>query len=358
MRGVADPMTHTLAADLDHVLATTEGIWESLRGHRIFITGGTGFVGTWLTESLLWANTRLNLGIEAVLLTRSPEAFHAKVPHIASHKTITLLRGSAQNFEYPDGEFRFVIHAATEGAAKSTPENPAGSFDADLTGTRRVLEFAHEAGTQRLLFTSSGAVYGRQPRDIAGIPEDYCGAPSTMDENSAYGQAKRASEYLCSMYACQFGFNSIIARLFAFVGPYLPLEGYAVGNFLRDAINGRTIRIESDGTTVRSYLYAADMAAWLWTVLLKGKSRRPYNVGSPHAITVAELAEAILTISGRRSSVAILGERDVPATRYVPDTSRVTNELGLRPRIALQDALQRTFQWHEVQAESRSIGQR
>lgn len=350
MRGVAHPMTHPLAADLDHVLATTQSIWEPLRGQRLFITGGTGFVGTWLTESLVWADTKLSLGMESVLLTRNPEAFRAKAPAVASHKSITLLRGTTQNFKFPEGEFKFVIHAATESATKSTPENPTGSFDADLAATRRVLEFARQAGTRRLLFTSSGAVYGPQPRDLAAIPEHYSGAPSTTDENTAYGQAKRASEFLCTMYARQFGFDAPIARLFAFVGPHLPLEGYAVGNFLRDAINGRIIRIESDGSTVRSYLYAADMAAWLWTILLKGESVHPYNVGSPNAITVRELAETVAGIADEDLKIEILNRPGIPATRYVPDVSRAQNELALQAHISLKEGLQRTVAWHKGQA--------
>jgi dTDP-glucose 4,6-dehydratase len=343
-------MIHPLAADLDHILATTEGIWEALRGQRLFITGGTGFVGTWLTESLAWADTTLNLGVEAVLLTRNPDAFRAKAPSVANHKSIRLLRGTAQSFEFSQGEFQFVIHAATESATKPTAENPAGSFDADLAATRRVLEFARQTGTRRLLFTSSGAVYGRQPEDLPGIPEDYSGAPSATDEKSAYGQAKRASEFLCTMYSRQFGFDTLIARLFAFVGPHLPLEGYAVGNFLRDAMSGSSIRIESDGSTVRSYLYAADMAAWLWTILLKGESAHPYNVGSPKAITVRELANEVAKTADRKIGIEVLGRSGVPATRYVPDTSRAERELGLTARVSLEESLRRTMAWNRTQA--------
>ena len=346
MRGRAEQMTHPLQSDLDYVLECTTGIWEALRGRRLFITGGTGFVGTWLTESLAWADARLGLGIEAILLTRNPSAFRAKSPSVAQHKRITLLHGDAQSFQFPEGEFGFVIHAATESASAPSPDSPAGTFEADIAATRRVLEFARRAGTQNLLFTSSGAVYGRQPADLAGITEDYAGAPSTTDLKSAYGQAKRASEFLCCTHGRQFGFKATIARLFAFVGPHLSLDGYAVGNFLRDTMHGRTIRIESDGSTVRSYLYAADMAAWLWTILLKGESARPYNVGSSQAITIRELAETVSGLQSKHTDVEILGRPGVPATRYVPDVSRAENELGLRQNISLQEALRKTLEWH------------
>ena len=342
-------MIYPLAADLDHVLTCTEDIWESLRGQRLFMSGGTGFVGTWLSESLVWADSKLNLGVEAVLLTRDPERFAAKAPAVASHKSVRLLRGTVQEFVFPEGDFQFVIHAAAESATNPTPEHPLGSFDADLAATRRVLEFACSSDTHRLLFTSSGAVYGRQPRDLHGFSEEYTGAPQTTDENSAYGQAKRACEFLCTMYARQFGFDAMIARLFAFVGPHLPLERYAVGNFLRDAMNGRTISIESDGTTVRSYLYAADMAAWLWTIFLRGISAHPYNVGSSNAVTVRELAQAVAAATDHDVGIQVLGHPEVPATRYVPETWRAEDELGLAVHISLEEGLRRTAAWHRTQ---------
>lgn len=344
-------MTDHLTSDRDHVLACTAALWEPLRGQRVFITGGTGFVGTWLTQSLLWADKKFDLGVEVVVLTRHPSGFRAKAPFITEHKAVELLQGNVQTFSFPDGQFGFLIHAATETPAKPTAASPAGTFDADLAGTRRALEFARSAGVRKMLFTSSGAVYGRQPETLAGIPEDYAGAPATTDRDSAYAQAKRTSEFLCAAHSRQFGFAVAIARLFAFVGPYLSLEHYAVGNFIRDAMHGRAIEIQSDGTTVRSYLYAADMAIWLWTILLQGESLRPYNVGSPEAVTVRELAGAVAEVSGNKTGVTVLGRPGVPATRYVPDTSRAETELGLKVRIPLRDAIKRTMDWHLAQRE-------
>jgi dTDP-glucose 4,6-dehydratase len=339
-------MSNLLAHDLDAILTQTPDLWEPLRNCSLFITGGTGFVGTWLTEALAWADTNLKLGIRAVLLTRNPERFLANSPSVAKHKSFELLRGDCLDFSFPSGNFQYLIHAATESSRIPTPDCPESSFTADVTSTRRVLEFARSAATRRLLFTSSGAVYGQQPKELIAIPEDFPGAPSTTDPNGAYGQAKRVSEFLCSMHARQFGFEALIARLFAFVGPHLPLQKYAVGNFLRDAMNGSPIRIESDGSTVRSYLYGADMAVWLWTILLRGESLRPYNVGSPHAVSVRELAERVAATAGGTSKVEVLGRPVVPATRYVPDTTRAQNELGLKVNVSLDESLKRTLNWH------------
>jgi nucleoside-diphosphate-sugar epimerase len=339
-------MSHPLADDLNHVLAHTAGLWENLRGESVFVTGGTGFVGTWLMESLVWAEQRLNLGLNIVLLTRNPDAFRSKAPNVANHPAVHLLRGDAVSFSLPEGKFPFVIHAATEPYPPATPNRPVSSFDSDVAGTRRVLEFARTHGTRRLLFTSSGAVYGKQPAELSQIPEDYPGAPDTMDTRTRYGQAKRVSEILCANYAEQYGFAAIIARLFAFVGPHLPLDAnFAVGNFIRDVLRGGPVRVLGDGSACRSYLYAADMAIWLWTILLRGRSAYPYNVGSSFPISIAELARTVVNATAPETAVEIARRSDVPGGRYVPKTARAQEDLHLLPWISLEEGVRRTYAW-------------
>ncbi len=204
------------------------------------------------------------------------------------------------------------------------------------------------ARDKRLLFTSSGAVYGAQPPQLLHIPEDYSGAPLATNPASAYGQAKRVSEFLCTMYARQYGFDALIARLFAFSGPYLPLDlNFAVGNFVRDAVRHEPIQVKGDGTPYRSYLYAADMAAWLWTILVRGGSARPYNVGSGEAISIAELAKTVAKVAGPGMEVEIASEpvAGVPAARYVPSVDRAGEELGLRAAIPFEAGIRRMMEW-------------
>ena len=333
--------------DLDHILQHTSDVWPALRGASIFITGGTGFVGTWLLEGLLYADDQLQLGVNATVITRNPEAFAGKSPHLAAHRSLHLVEGDACSFPFPEGEFPFVIHAATERYFDAVPEHPLSTFDRDLKATRRVLEFARTHGCRRLLFTSSGAIYGKQPSDLANVPEDYAGAPLSMDLKSPYGQAKRISEWMCAMYAAQYGFDALIARLFAFVGPHLPLDAnYAVGNFIRDALQGGPIRIAGDGTPYRSYLYAADLAIWLWTILVKGESGRPYNVGSGEAIRIADLAKVVADHTRPEIRIEIAQPRvgGAPAARYVPSVERAEKELGLRPLIGLEEGIRRTWE--------------
>jgi dTDP-glucose 4,6-dehydratase len=338
-----------LATDLDHVLAHTRSLWEELRGQRIFITGGTGFFGCWLLESFAWANDKLGLNASALVLTRNVESFRKKAPHLASHPAIQFHPGDVRSFEFPEGQFSHVIHAATEASAKLNAEDPLTMFDTIVEGTRRTLEFARHSGAKKILLASSGAVYGRQPSEIRRLPEDYTGGPAVVESHSAYGEGKRAAEMLCTLYAKQHGLEPRIARCFAFVGPYLPLDShFAIGNFIRDGLAGVAIRINGDGTPIRSYLYAADLAVWLWTILFLGQPCHPYNVGSETDLTIQEIARAVAVAT--RPEVTVLVAREPvpgkPVERYIPATQRAQIELGLKEHFSLAESIQRTLQWH------------
>lgn len=338
-----------LAADLDHVLDHTRDLWEQLRGERIFITGGTGFFGCWLLESFAWANDRLGLKAEALVLTRNPDAFRRKAPHLTAHPAIHFHPGDVRAFEFPQGSFSHLIHAATVPPSSPGTGGHINQFEANIQGTRRVLEFVRSCGIGRMLFTSSGAVYGKQPGDMPNLSEDNTGGPDSMQPETAYGQSKRVSEYLCATDAEQFGLKVLIARGFAFVGPYLPLDAnYAIGNFIRDAMRGGPIAIQGDGTPYRSYLYTADLAIWLWTILFLGKSRHPYNVGSDVAVNIQELAQIVQELIAPDAPIRIARKPVAgdPVQRYVPSIERCKSELGLQVFIPLADAIRRTATWH------------
>ena len=340
--------------DLDHVLNHTRDLWEDMRGQRLFITGGTGFFGMWLVESFLWANEKLRLNAEAVILSRNPDAFVNKAPHLAANRAISYHVGDVRQIAFPQGSFSHVIHAATDDDSQIMKADPLQVFDVNVEGSRRVLEFARQSGVRRFLFTSSGAVYGRQPPDLERIPEDYAGGPDPIDTQSTYavvGEAKRAAESLCALYSRQFGLETVIARCFTFVGPHLSLDGkFAIGNFIRDAMGGGPIRVSGDGTPLRSYLDAVDLTIWLWTILLRGSPRRAYNVGSALPISIGGLAELVAQQVSPRCAVHIAAQPDParPGQRYVPDVTRATSEHKLDETVDLVSAVRRTIAWHRA----------
>ena len=342
---MADPL---FREDLDHVLAHTRDLWEDLRGARIFVTGGTGFFGCWLLETLVYANEKLGLNARATVLTRDPSAFAKKASHLARAAGIEFLEGRVSDFSFPQGEFSHVIHAAVDYT------DPIGLFASIVDGTRRTLEFARASGAGRYLMTSSGAVYGAQPAEISHLPETYSGAPDQLVPGSAYGEGKRAAEFFCAAYHQAHGIQTTIARGFAFLGPYLQLDGgAAVGNFIGNVLRHEPVTIQGDGTPYRSYLYAADLAIWLWTILCRGQACRPYNIGSDSALTIKELAELVVSVLDPKTEVRVMRE-PVPgksAQRYVPCVDRARSELALESWIDLKDGVRRTAAWWTQRAK-------
>ena len=326
-------------AAMDRALAP---LWPRLAGARIFMTGGTGFIGRWMLEALAHA------GVDAhvTLLSRNPDAFARRVPHLAGR--FTLVAGGIADFVPPPGDFTHVIHGATDASADLNARDPRRMFDTIVAGTRRVLDLAVERGAGRMLFMSSGAVYGVQPWDVSHVAEDWHGGPDPRDPKSAYGEGKRAAETLCAIYGQQFGLDVVGARIFALLGPLLSLDiHFAAGNFIRDAMAGRTIRVESAGTAVRSYLYAADLAVWLWTLLIAGQRGATYNMGSEQAVSIADLARRTAAVLGG-PGVEVLGRADPGWNpgRYVPSTAAIRRDLGVSPTVGLDEAIRRTALWN------------
>jgi dTDP-glucose 4,6-dehydratase len=355
--------------DLDLVLASTRELWEEMRGERVFITGGTGFFGCWLVESFCHVNRALGLGARATVLTRAPAKFRAKCPHLASDPAITLHAGDVRDFDFPAGAFGYVIHAATEASAKQAMEEPLEMLSTILAGTERTLKFAKQCGARKFLLTSSGAVYGRQPPELTHVPESYDGAPDPLAATSVYAEGKRAAELMCAVFQNRINgqktaraegleFEAKIARCWAFCGPHLPLDAhFAIGNFIGDVLAGRPISIGGDGTPRRSYLYAADLAVWLWTILFRAPALVAINVGSARDVSVLELAEIVAATLAPTTEVYVARQAvpgAVPA-RYVPSVERAEMLLGLRETVGLEESIRRTAAWHRGVVERGAV---
>lgn len=333
-------------ADLDEVLARTRDLWEAVRGARIFITGGTGFFGRWLLESLVHADKVLSLDLSATVLTRSEDRFAAAAPHLAGSRALRFWRGDVRSFESPPGPFDHIVHAAT---VPRPPADEPAILGTILEGTERTLRFAGESGVRRFLLVSSGLVYGRLPQSPPRVTEDFRPHEEPSAPEGANATGKRAAERMAVAAGERSGFTVTIARAFALIGPVLPLDGqFAAGNFLRDALAGGPILVRGDGTPVRSYLYAADLAAWLWTIHFRGARGRAYNVGSEDEVSILGLARDVARAFEPARDVTVAG---TPAPgripeRYVPSTRRAREELGLDAWTSRPEAIRRTVAWH------------
>ena len=303
---------------------------------RIFITGGTGIFGRWLLGELQ------RIDVDIVLLTRNPQITTTKIPELHTLKRISLIQGDIRDFKFPEGTFDYVIHAATPVVSDDLGVDSDEMYSIIVDGTQRVLEFAKQANVKRLLFVSSGAVYGTQPPELEQIPETYPCNPIT-----AYGKGKLDAENLCITHSIPV----VIARCFAFVGPYLPLNAhFAIGNFIGNCLRNEPIIIKGDGTPLRSYMYATDLAEWLLTLLVKGKENEIYNVGSDQSISITDLAKKVREISGTNNEIIIKQKTNpskLPA-RYIPNIKKANHNLGLQINSDLKTSVLKTFDFYKL----------
>jgi len=343
-------------SDLEEILARGSHLWDSLRSASIFMTGGTGFFGRWLLEGLRYVNEYHNLDLKVTVLSRQPDPFVESAPHLANYHSFDFVCGDIRSYKYPTCDITHIIHAATTSAHETfNGENPLNKFNLLVDGTRHTLNLALERDVKNILFTSSGVVYGGGQERLgepAGIFETNLVAPSLSDPASALGQAKRAAEFLCTLHADEYKVNVNIARCFSFVGPLLPLGlHYAIGNFIRSAIDNTQITVKSDGLSVRSYMYPSDLVVWLLTMLLENKGNQVFNVGSDDPVSIKDLAFRVrdlvspnlkVTIKGNAAQARDNHRRDF----YVPDINRAKDQLGLDVWTNLDGAIIKTADYY------------
>ncbi len=336
--------------------------WNEYRGKRIFLTGGTGFFGKWLCESFVNLNERLRLGTELCVLTRNSQKFLSEMPHLKNREGLSFLDGDIRTFGSSDfcARFRadFIIHAATSTDVGFQATETIEMISTVVDGTQSVLEYAQTVGTSRLLYISSGAVYGSPTPGAAHFEENCRTSPNPLDRNSAYGEAKRYAELLCTLYSGEAAQGSlklpagqltaVIARCFAFLGPHLPLNAhFAVGNFISDGLKGETIRVNGDGTARRSYLYMSDLTAWLWYLLARGDAGFAYHVGSEASQSIEAIASRVAAACGVSYAVAKKPEAGAQPSCYVPSTAVTRAKTGLAEWTSFDEALKKTIAWHK-----------
>jgi dTDP-glucose 4,6-dehydratase len=319
---------------------------------RILITGGTGFFGRAILRYLILNNQPQKLSI--AILSRNPKLFLTSYPEFAGIPWIKVYKGDILNDLKSincNNQFTHIIHAAADSTI-----NPKFSkidrYNQIVEGTKNLLEFAVANNIKKFLYVSSGDVYGQKPVKLKFVPETYMGALDTLAINNVYAMSKRIAEHLCSLYQDKYGLECTIARCFSFVGPDLPSNShFAIGNFIRDALVNSEIIVKGDGTPIRSYLYQDDLAEWLLTILMKGKSGEIYNVGSDEFVSIHKLAKIVRDIVSPEKNVKIVGNNTIDIkirNRYIPNILKAKNSLNLIVKTPLSLAIKITSEKYKI----------
>jgi nucleoside-diphosphate-sugar epimerase len=329
-----------IESDLEEVINQSRVAFNKLIDRDILIPGGTGFVGGWLTSAICKAMQNLGGNGSVTVLGRRPRPKYLIGAQQAWPASVSYIQTDISNWAgISNLKFDLLINCAASSDETEYKRDPLGTTQAISDGTRNLLELLRLQDSARGVFMSSGAVYGLNYQKEALTERHRVHLPLGMSQ-LAYHETKRYAEMLMTMYRHQHGLNLVAARLFAFLGPGLPLERhFAAGNFMREAFNGETIRVRTEGLSARSYLYPTDMVNAISLLATAETSEAEYNIGSDRPVTVRELAETIAQYFD--VSVQFDNEIEEP-TYYVPDTTRLRKTHGFVETINLQNAISRT----------------
>ena len=338
-----------VSEDISSIISRVGYKFNALSGQNLFITGGTGFIGSYLIKTLASLNDNiLPKPCRVFLLTRNPDAFCRRMPDIADRNDFVIVKGDVNGCDFKQIDCEYIIHAATVADPFVTKNDPLGSMETITRGTLNVLELAAKNKVKSFLFLSSRAVYGIQPPDLKQIPEDFSLSPDITQSESGYAEGKRYAEVLCSIYRDRIGIPIKIARLFTFVGPYINLNAqYAVTDFIKKCQRKEPIIINSDGMPVRSYCYNTDASVALWNILLGDSEFSCFNVGSDNGISISELAGFVISCFKEKVPVIIkepILSGKLPA-RYLPDISRLKETFGFNLQYDSFAGVKRSIEW-------------
>jgi dTDP-glucose 4,6-dehydratase len=308
-------------------------------GRRILITGGAGFIGSHLCDHLIQRGDRV-ICVDN-LLTGTPD----NVAHLMGHPAFTLINLDVTNYVYVAEEIDAILHFASPASPIDYMELPIQTLKVGSLGTHKALGLA-KVKRARFLLASTSEVYG----DPLVHPQNeaYWGNVNPIGPRGVYDEAKRFAEAITMAYHRYHGLDTAIVRIFNTYGPRMRIrDGRAIPTFMAQALRGEPLTVFGDGSQTRSFCYISDLVSGI-ARLLDSDAHEPVNLGNPVEMTVAQLAEAILKITGSRSRIEHRPlPVDDPKVRQ-PDISRARTLLGWEPKVPLEEGLRATMEDFKV----------
>lgn len=291
-----NPLHPDYVSDLSRILDTLPEI-EKLRNCKVMITGSTGMIGSCLTDLLGMASDKLGLNITLYTLCRSAPRAADRFEHLTCVKPTSW--ELTRPFKWMP-EVDYIIHAASNAHPVAFSTDPVGTLMGNILGTRTLLDHLRDSNGKRLLYLSTGEIYGENPAVTDGFDENGFGRIDPMNPRSCYPEGKRAAETLCASYVRQFDTDAVVARPCYIYGPTITDKSTrADAQFLRKALAGEDIVMKSAGSQLRSYCYVTDAAAALLTILLRGEAGNAYNIANRASVhTIREYAETLAKLAG------------------------------------------------------------
>lgn len=291
-------VSNTFLNDLKNAIESSIDI-EKLNNSSVMITGASGLIGSFLTDMLLLCNKERGSNITIYALDLSEERL---ADRFNGAKTDKLMFIEHNVNELPDFDFNvdYIIHAASNAFPAVFNSDPVGTIMSNIQGTKYLLDYGRDHGAKRLLYISSGEVYGQGDLSLECFEESYSGYVDPTSTRSCYPNSKRCAETLCVSYTKQYGLETVIVRpSHTFGANATKDDNRANVQFINKAVAGENIVLNSAGNQMRSYTYIADTASAIITVLTKGENGEAYNIANPDSrTTIAGLAQIIADQTG------------------------------------------------------------
>ena len=307
---------------------------------NIVITGGSGFVGSYLCEKLI--NDGHKIIVIDNLLTGSTE----NINDLLDNENFLFLEHDVQDHIEIEDKVDYVLHFASAASPKAYTEHPVNTLKAGSVGTINTLGLAKKHSAEYLL-ASTSEVYG-DPL-ISPQNEEYWGNVNPNGERSMYDEAKRFAEAAVATYSRSYGLKTKIVRIFNTYGPRMQLnDGRVVTNFIVQALRNENITIYGDGTQTRSFSYVEDTVAGIIS-LMNSTEYDVFNIGNPNEMTVGKLAEKIIKLTDSTSEIKYLELPNDDPKQRKPDITKAKTKLNWEPKVNLDEGLAKTITWVEEQ---------
>ena len=307
---------------------------------NIVITGGSGFVGSYLCEKLI--NDGHKIIVIDNLLTGSTE----NINNLIDNENFSFIEHDVQDHIEIEDKVDYVLHFASAASPKAYTEHPVNTLKAGSVGTINTLGLAKKHSAEYLL-ASTSEIYG-DPL-VSPQNEEYWGNVNPNGERSMYDEAKRFAEAAVATYSRSYGLKTKIVRIFNTYGPRMQLnDGRVVTNFIVQALRNENITIYGDGTQTRSFSYVEDTVAGIIS-LMNSTEYDVFNIGNPNEMTVGQLAEKIIELTDSTSEIKYLELPNDDPKQRKPDITKAKTKLNWEPKVNLEEGLTKTITWVEEQ---------
>jgi len=322
---------------------------QELKGKTILITGGTGFMGSWIAEMVNYMNEAHNMEITLFLMARNKSQFEKKLKHLKDSNNIKFIYSDVRENPVIPKTVNYIIHAAANPDSRFHASQPFDTMSTVAEGVSSVFKSASRlSNLNNIINISSSAVYSKKLGQNEKFCEDSTGAPSDGDLPDYFASANIYSENLSSAARSQLRLPIAIVRPFTFCGPYQSIDSpWAINNFINDAINKRPIRIHNNGEVVRSYMYGSDLAAWLLVMLVHANNGQVYNVGNSNGYPLKDIAEKVASCFSPNPKI-MLNTSLIPSSSHnilLPSTEKSEKEFGLKLFTDIDTSVKRSVEW-------------